>query len=1127
MKRVFNSFGLIILIIFLIPLYAKAQESSSRGIVPSSQQKIKELKQALALNKKTLGDKHPDVAKSMDDLAQMYYSTGHYGEAEPLYKHALDIRRKIFDNEHPDVAASMNNLAVLYEKTGRYSDSETLHKSALEMRKKLLGDNNLDVAASLNNLAKLYDSMGRYAEGESLAKRGLEIRTKSLGEDHPDVAESMSNLARLYDSTGRYDEAVSLVRRALEIRKKVFGSKHLEVATSMDNLAVLYDSTGRYDEAEILYKQALEIRKKALGEEHPDIAESMCNLAALYYQTGRYDEAESLYKQALEIRKKVLGDKHSHLAINMHKGRYSDAESLLKEALEIRKKTLGEEHPDVAHSINNLASLYYATGRYGDAEPLFRKALKIRRKTLGEEHPDVANTLNNLALLYHEMGRYVDAESLFKKSLALCNKIYSQVNPNVAYTMNNLALLYVEMERFEDAEPLLKNSLEIRKRILGEEHPDVATGMNNLAIFYSNIGHYDEAEHMYKKALEINKKVFGEDHPDIVCSMINLAVLYYHTDRFLEAEILLKKALLIAQQGGEPDTLRVIQEWLCIVFAGIDKPEAAIFFGKQSVNSIQQMRQNIASLEKETQKSFLLTKEYVYKGLADLLIDQGRLAEASQVLAILKEEEYFDFIRRDSTSDNRLTQVQYTEEEESFKKRYEKISDHLAALGHKVGELEEKQKKGNLSADEKEQLRTLKFKILPDAIKAFNKCVDELIAGIGNISQEQRDEILARNLKTLTGLQSTLKDLGHGAVLVHFFMLKDKLRILLTTPNVQLAREYPISEKDLNRKIFSFRDTISNPKSDPLPSARELYGYLLGPVIDDLHQAKAGTIMLSLDGALRYMPMAALHDGNKYLAEEFQLVLFTEAARDKLKNDQKQIKWRVAGLGITKAVPGFCALPSVKNELEGIVRENNTDQDGVLAGTISLDEKFTIQALQDALLEAYPVLHIASHFDFKPGNESLSNLILGDGKKLSLLEIRNTYAFPNVDLLTLSACNTAMGSNAKGQEIEGFGAMAQNKGAKGVLATLWPVADRSTGLFMKTMYALRTSEGLTKAEALQKTQIQFIRGLAGQEKSGSKEKRIGYSTGKKVANTSDETSKATSYSHPYYWAPFILMGNWL
>jgi len=158
---------------------------------------------------------------------------------------------------------------------------------------------------------------------------------------------------------------------------------------------------------------------------------------------------------------------------------------------------------------------------------------------------------------------------------------------------------------------------------------------------------------------------------------------------------------------------------------------------------------------------------------------------------------------------------------------------------------------------------------------------------------------------------------------------------------------------------------------------------------------------------------------------------------------------------------------------------------------------------------AYPVLHVASHFVFEPGTESNSFLLLGDGKRMTLLQMKeNDLDFRNVDLITLSACDTAVGGgkDANGQEIEGFGALAQKQGARGVIATLWPVADESTGLLMQNFYRMRESGRLTKAEALRQAQLAMIGGR-----------------GAKGA-----ASEATPrFSHPYFWAPFILMGNWL
>jgi len=127
--------------------------------------------------------------------------------------------------------------------------------------------------------------------------------------------------------------------------------------------------------------------------------------------------------------------------------------------------------------------------------------------------------------------------------------------------------------------------------------------------------------------------------------------------------------------------------------------------------------------------------------------------------------------------------------------------------------------------------------------------------------------------------------------------------------------------------------------------------------------------------------------------------------------------------------------------------------------------------------------------------------------------------------MTLSACDTAMGgAKATGREIEGFGALAQRKGAKAVLATLWPVMDRSTGIFMQNLYRLRQEKNLSKAEALQEAQLLFIRGQVGSEKTHEKSQRGEGAEAEKKAFIPDSEAP---YAHPYYWAPFILMGNWL
>ncbi len=245
-------------------------------------------------------------------IGRFYQGQGLYADAEPWLDAELTVARSLLGEQHPDVATSLNNLAELYRSQGRYEEAEPLYIQALELRRTLLGEQHPDVATSLNNLAELYRSQGRYEEAEPLYIQALELRRTLLGEQHPDVATSLNNLAELYRSQGRYEEAEPLYIQALELRRTLLGEQHPDVATSLNNLALLYESQGRYELAEPLYIQAFQIDQQALGQEHPDFAIDLSNLAGLYTTLERYAEAEPLYLQAIAIFYDRLGESHPY-----------------------------------------------------------------------------------------------------------------------------------------------------------------------------------------------------------------------------------------------------------------------------------------------------------------------------------------------------------------------------------------------------------------------------------------------------------------------------------------------------------------------------------------------------------------------------------------------------------------------------------------------------------------------------------------------------------------------------------------------------------------------------------------------------------------------------------------------
>ena len=251
--------------------------------------------------------------------------------------------------------------------------------------------------------------------------------------------------------------------------------------------------------------------------------------------------------------------------------------------------------------------------------------------------------------------------------------------------------------------------------------------------------------------------------------------------------------------------------------------------------------------------------------------------------------------------------------------------------------------------------------------------------------------------------------------------------------------------------------------------------------------------MLSLDGQLRHIPFGALHDGTQFAAQRWNFPIYTSVTRDRLRGGGTA-KWKAAGLGVTKAIGSFDALPAVKVEMDGLLRAAG-GQSG--QSVVYLDEKFTAQRLKEVGQRDFQLMHISSHFSISPGTEVNSFLLLGDGQRLTLGDIRTqNFRFDNVDLLTLSACDTGVGGGRDntGKEIEGLGVIAQQQGAKGVLATLWPVADGSTAKLMADMYQRRQSQGLSKIEALRQAQLAMM--------------------------------SQPKYAHPFYWAPFILLGNW-
>ncbi|MFL6209289.1 MAG: CHAT domain-containing tetratricopeptide repeat protein [Pyrinomonadaceae bacterium] len=817
---------------------------------------------------------------------------------------------------------------------------------------------------------------------------------------------------------------------------------------------------------------------------------------------------------------------------------YDKAVVLYEQALEQHRAQ--HDRAGEARALNDLALAYYALSRYEKVIADSEQARAIMHE-LGDLAGEVA-PLNMLGAAYHELGSYDQAIAYYKEALAIVRALYD--TKSEAGALNNIGESLRLAGRCDEALKYINDAIALAEKPstsglgglggIGNIFGGVRRGLSaagsqadgvtydSLGATYYCLGQDTEAALAFTHALALYQRpakpfAGSSPHTDLFDEGItrnNLGRVLLRQGQTDKALVELSRALVINREVKNQKAEAATLGNLMLVWQARGNPRLAAFYGKQAVNALQAIRSNIQQLDKSVQKGFLSAQQDTYRVLADLLISTGRLAEAQQIVGMLKEEEFFAFVRRDAGEVSALSaRAALSPAEVELDRRYREIADRVAALGRERGSLRDK---SQLTTEEEQRLTQLEAD-LEVAGQAFQKFLDGLAVELGNTAQTN-DRVF--QLRESQALMDTLRELGHGAVALYTVVGADKYRVILITPDVQKAAEYPIKEAELNRKVAAFREALQDPRRDPRPLAQELYKIIVGPIAQDLAEAHAETLMWSLDGTLRYVPLAALHDGDKYLVERFRNVVFTPASTSRLK-DQPSAGWTALGLGVSKPHGDFPALPAVPAELHGIINDAPAQTDGVLPGRVMLDEAFTADALKTALRQRFPLVHIASHFQFAPGNETNSYLLLGDGTHLSLAQLKNaTNLFSGVELLTLSACDTASGgAGADGREVESFGVLAQRQGAKSVLASLWPVADASTQQLMQNFYRLRNAQaGLPKAEALRQAQLALLHSTAASAPA-SAERGVKHEPG--AASTDN-----TSYAHPYFWAPFILIGNW-
>ena len=659
-------------------------------------------------------------------------------------------------------------------------------------------------------------------------------------------------------------------------------------------------------------------------------------------------------------------------------------------------------------------------------------------------------------------------------------------------------------------------------------------------MLYKQVGRYERSLPLYIRALAISERTQGPEHPSTGRSLNNLALLYRAMGRYEQALSLLRRAAGVASGAGSPELLWNVHGNLMQLHGAsaesahpVRNPALAIWYGKQAVNTLQTVRGRMQGLDRELQGSFLARNKSTYEQLANLLIEAGRIAEAEQVLAMLKEREVFELTRSTGAAPSALqtsfdgVERAALEEERRLAAEGVRQSQELAAL--------DRQRKVSGSLPEADEARRQALLVQAQAWRASYQ---RFLGGLGErLAQASRPAVREADQQS-TRLQARVALDPAGAIGLHYVVTDERIGIIVATPRGSFGRFSVVPRAELERQIVALRQAIFA-RADTRPAAQALWKMLIEPVQADIKASGAQTLVLSLTDSLRYLPFAALQapDG-RYLVQDHALAMWAAAAD--VTPGASRAAWQVTGLGLSEARPGFSALPAVPQELEAIVRTGPADPDGVLPGTVALDQQFDRTRFEQALGGRGNVLHVASHFDFKPGDESRSVLLLGQGEPISLGQLA-VMDFSGIEQLTLSACDTATGGgvNENGAEVEGLAAVVLRQRASAVLATLWKVADASTAVLMRDFYARRSSSeqaapGVSRAQALRQAQLAMIEGTATATATATGTPQPVPSTRSASRRDAPQPKPGTTaphssspWAHPYYWAPFVLSGNWL
>ncbi|MDX2259308.1 MAG: CHAT domain-containing protein [Hyphomicrobiaceae bacterium] len=938
-------------------------------------------------------------------------------------------------------------------------------------------------AAALFARARVSRNAGRSDEAQRDLSEALTLIDFNAIDGRRQAAEIRLEIAELHNDEQRYQRAMCTAQRAFRGLERYGGAARLQArAQACLGMAAWYSPAGvtsslrHYLAANTLAASDASVRPDQLV--HTSSAIGLC-----WHNLGEIEKAVATYQDALALAERSgLVGQLTHLRRRLANALQdvglfhasSELMALIRPPDDAPPDDLIAWHNPAAMLAEQTDNFELALSHYETAIAAFEEP--------GPHRARKAAVLTNAALLYLDFGDAGRAGELLAQHQTVLND-QSPLGARLGACRVRSRLAQLDgasgcaIEALKDAigildqqangSPILRADFDLQIAELQWASGDADAALETLG------GYVARAR---TSGLE----------PHEVAPAVMAARILLETGRIGEAVSLLRPAFCAELGRRQLETewrlFALLADWAEVT----GKHAASIVFGKVAVTTI---CQSIALREGTTseQRSLLAARLAPFVKLSERLAAAGRIPEAMSVVALLKSERLFQFASRDVPAIQRQTQLPLRDNERELLDRHRALAEESARirLDRLLGS-----PRGTSRGTPAPQIGD---EVLNSAEQLLSDMLDMGRVGINTTTPNMAPSVDGH-------------DLPHGTALARMIAGRDRIAVEILSRDASMTFAVQMPLNALAALVLDFRRRIETQSPDVREPAALLYDILLRPAEHVLDSC--ARLNLVCEGLLSHVPFPALHDGHGYLIERMSVATQTGIKRTpRAKIDRKQ--WLVAAFAATKSVASLPALDHARAEIETVKRLHSKTK-------ALYDDEFNRAALEAALSSRPQLLHLASHYHLHVAAAHRSHFILGDGSVLPLTAFRDPRLdLSSLELVVLAGCDTGT-SEVGDNGLESVAGLAQLRGARDILATLWAVADIGASRLMCAFYEhlFRSDPAVDAAEALRAAQVEMLTN-AGPTLSLDDESRVS-------ARGLGRRASPMPLDHPRYWAGYTL-----